>query len=114
MIFLVFLGYLAATVIIECTAVLVIFRRKLYVYYCLLCNILTNPAMHLLLLISVNTFGVKVYFPVLIIAEVAVVFIEAAVYNYLCRFGWRKSVILSVCLNGLSFAAGLIINSMVQ
>jgi len=107
-IYLLFLGYLLATIIIECTAVLIIFRKKAYAYYCLLCNVLTNPALNLLLLVYVNYFGMRAYYPVLAVAEIAVVFIEAAVYNYLCRFGWLKSIMLSAFLNALSLSAGLI------
>ena len=99
------------TVVIECAVILIIFRQKKYVYYCLLCNLLTNPAMNLLLSIFVSLFGVRTYYPVLIPAEIAVVFIEAAVYNYICGFGMRKSVLLSAFLNVISFAAGVLLNN---
>jgi len=100
------------TVVIECAAVLIIFRQKKYVYYCVLCNLLTNPAMILLLSIFVSLFGVRVYYPVLIPAEIAVVIIEAAVYNYICGFGMKKALILSTFLNAISFAAGILLNNL--
>ena len=110
MIYLIFLFYLLVTIIIEGTAIFAVFRRKIYVYYSVLCNVLTNPAMNLVLLIAVNTFGYSVYFPVLAVSEIAVIFTESFVYNYLCRFGVLKSVALSLALNSLSCLAGIIIN----
>jgi len=98
------------TVVIECAVILIIFRQKKYVYYCLLCNLLTNPAMNLLLSIFVSLFGVRTYYPVIIPAEIAVVFIEAAVYDYICGFGMGKAIKLSAFLNALSFAAGVLLN----
>jgi len=100
------------TVVIECVAVLIIFRQKAYVYYCVLCNLLTNPAMNLLLLIFVSLFGLRAYYPVLIPAEIAVIFVEAAVYDYICGIGMKKAVKLSAFLNVISFSAGLLINSL--
>ena len=101
------------TVAIECAAVLIIFRQKEYVYYCLLCNLLTNPAMNLLLILFVSIFRMSVYYPVLIPAEIAVVFVEAVVYDYICGFGMRKAVILSAFLNAISFAAGILLNMVI-
>jgi len=101
---------LLLTVAVEGSAVLIIFRQKEYGYFCLLCNLLTNPALNLLLLVFVSLFGARVYYPVLIPAEIAVVFIEAAVYNYICRFGMKKAIMLSAFLNSISFAAGVLIN----
>ena len=110
-----YLGILRAfllTVVIECAAVLIIFRQKEYVYYCVLCNLLTNPTLNLLLSIFVSLFGVYSYYPVLIPAEIAVVFIEAVVYDYICGFGMRKAVKLSAFLNAISFTAGVLLNNM--
>jgi len=101
---------LLLTVAIECAAVLIVFRQKKYVYYCVLCNLLTNPALNLLLSIFVSLFGVRAYYPVLIPAEIAVIFIEAAVYDYICGFGMRKAVKLSALLNAISFTVGSLLN----
>ena len=110
MIYLVFAGYLLLTVIIEGVAVALLFRQMQYVYYSLLCNLLTNPALNLLLLLFVKQFGENMYIPVLLLAEVAVVFVEAAVYKYICGFRMSKALLLSAFLNVLSFAAGLALN----
>jgi len=108
--FSVFLWSLLLTFIIEGLAVLVIYRRKEYVYYSVLCNLLTNPALNLLLAVSVRVLGGSAYYPALVVLEPAVVLVEAAVYDYICGFGMRKSVTLSVILNVLSFTAGAVIN----
>jgi len=102
---------LLLTLAIECAAILIIFRKKEYAYYCVLCNLLTNPALNLLLYLTVIVFGRKFYYPVLIPAEVAVVFVEAVVYDYICRLGIVKAVMLSTLLNALSFAAGLLLTN---
>ena len=110
MIYLVFLAYLLVTVLVEGAAIFILFRRRDYVYYSLLANLLTNPALNLLLLLSVNLFSEAAYYPTLLVTELAAVLIEAAVYCYLCGFKFPKSLALSTFLNLLSFAAGLILN----
>jgi len=111
--YLVFLWSFLSTLVIEGIVILVIFRRKKYAYYSMLCNLLTNPAMNLLLAASVKLFGVNAYYITLVFAELAVVLVEASVYNYICRFGMRKSVLLSAFLNLLSCMAGLLVNYVV-
>ena len=108
-IYFVFLWSFLSTLAIEGVVILVIFRRKKYAYYSVLCNLLTNPAMNLLLAASVKLFGANAYYLTLVLAEVAVVIVEATVYNYVCRFGIRKSVLLSAFLNILSCMAGFLL-----
>ena len=105
-----FFIYLLLTFMVEGVVILIIFRRKKYVYYSVLCNLLTNPALNLLLTVSSILFGVRIYGLALVILELAVVIVEAAVYNYICGFGIKKSAILSAFLNALSFAAGILVN----
>jgi len=111
--YLVFLWSLLLTITIEGLVIFVIFRCKQYVYYSLLCNLLTNPALNLMLGIFVWIFGERAYLPTLVIVELAVIFVEAAVYRYICGFGMRKSVMLSACLNFLSLSTGVLINRVV-
>ena len=113
LLYLVFLLNLMLTAAAEGAAVFIIFRRKEHVYYSILCNLLTNPALNLLLAGSVRFLGESAYFPVLAAAELAVVFTEAAVYKYICGFGMKKSVILSAFLNSVSFATGILMNSFI-
>jgi len=97
---------LLLTALVEGAAILIIFRRPAFVYYSALCNLLTNPAMNLLLAVSVSILGAGAYYPALILLEVVVVCVEAGVYMYICGFGIKKSVALSAFLNALSFASG--------
>ncbi|MCL2322142.1 MAG: hypothetical protein FWC47_08570 [Oscillospiraceae bacterium] len=101
--------YLLITILVEGIAIFIIFRHLKYIYYSLLCNILTNPALNLLLLYS-NRFGPEAYYLTFLFGEIAVVFIEAYVYNYICRFGFKKSIILSFVLNVLSCGVGFLVN----
>ena len=105
-----FLQVLLLTVALEGAVILVVFRRKKYVYYSVLCNLLTNPAMNLLLAVSFSLFGEGAYWLTLVLVELAVVIVEAAVYNYICEFGIKKAAMLSVLLNVSSFSAGILIN----
>ena len=106
--YLVFLWSLLLTIAVEGAATLIIFRRKIYVYYSVLCNLLTNPAMNLLLAGTIWLFGGSAYYPALVVAELAVVYVEAAAYMYICGFRMKKAVILSAFLNALSFIAGIL------
>ena len=104
-----FLRALLLTVVIEGVAISVLFRCGKYVYYSVLCNLLTNPAMNLLLAISLSIFGEGAYYLTLVVVELAVIFVEAAVYNYICAFGMKKATLLSILLNALSFAVGILV-----
>ena len=108
LLYLEYFRVLLLTFVIEGAAILVLCRHKKYVYYSLLCNLLTNPAMNLLLALSLKLFGSGAYYPALVILELVVVFIEAVVYHYICGFGMKKAMMLSLFLNALSAAAGIL------
>jgi len=108
MIYLIFLELLLITILIEGIVIFLIFRSKKYLYYSVLVNLLTNPALNLLLMLGVKRFGESGYEPILIILEIIVIFIEAYVYDYLTDLGLKKSLFLSVCLNALSCLGGII------
>ncbi len=100
---------LALTSAVEGLLVLLIFRRWRYVYYSVLCNLLTNPALNVLLSLGVFALGAYVYTPLLILLELAVLLIEAYVYRLLCGFSSARALTLSALLNASSFCAGLLI-----
>ena len=114
MIYVVFAGCFLLTVIIEGTVMALIFRRRDFVYYTFLCNLLTNPALNLLLAASLLLLGTGYYGVVLIILEVAALIIEAYVLKLLCGFQWKKALGVSALLNILSFAAGILLNGRVD
>ncbi len=86
------------------------FRKPRYMYYTLLCNLLTNPAMNLVLLLLTQYFGPAVYLPALVMLEIAVVLAEAFVLAYLTDFRFRKAFLVSLVLNASSYFAGMLIN----
>lgn len=109
MIYLIFVRNLVLTVLIEGAAVGVIFRRWKEVYYSLLCNLLTNPALNLLIILLVSGFKLP-YWPVVAVLEITAVVVEAVVYLLLCDGLTRlKAALLSLGLNGLSFAVGTLL-----
>jgi len=111
-IYLIFLVCLSTTIIIEGLTILILFKRKDYIYYSVLCNLLTNPAMNLALLLSVYYFGANAYYLTLVTAEIIIVFVEAKIYTMLNDFKIKKAIMLSVLLNTLSFLAGLLVNKL--
>ena len=112
MIYLLLLLYLTLTVVIEGLAVFALFSRKDYLYYSFLANLLTNPALNLLLSALITYLGVSYYYPVLLILEFTVVLVEAYVYRYLTELSWKHCLLLSLVLNGLSFLLGLVVNAL--
>ena len=117
MIYLVFVWNLALTVAVEGAVMWLLFRRRDYMYYSLLANVITNPAVNLLLFFCVGSLGWS-YWSVLCVLEISAVIIEAVIYGKICEFGigitaWGKALSLSVLLNGLSYGAGYVINGFV-
>lgn len=99
---------LAATVAVEGLLALLLFRQWRLVYYTFLCNLLTNPAVNLLLILAMNAWGREVYTPLVVVLELVALMVEAAVYNYLTEFGGKKCFLLSLLLNAASYLTGLI------
>jgi hypothetical protein len=109
---LVFLSILTITIISEGAVMLLLFRKWKYVYYSLLCNLLTNPALNLILASVYIIFGGAISgcnYIIIGILEIAVVFIEAHVYKLLCGFEHTKALWVSALLNAVSFGAGALI-----
>jgi hypothetical protein len=104
---------LALTVVSESLVVLLLFRNGRFVYYSLLANLLTNPALNLLRLLSLGFFGRAWDVPVLAALELAAVLAEAAVYRRLCDFTALKALAVSLLLNAASFALGLALSGVI-
>lgn len=109
MIYFRFLVNLLLTILIEGSLTAIIFRRRDYVYYSFLCNILTNPALNLILLIFAWIGGLKYYYVALSFLEIIAVIVEAGIWRLLCRFTIRKAFFFSLFLNLASFSAGLLL-----
>jgi hypothetical protein len=107
---LVIVTNLCLTLVLEGLLVALITRDRRIVYYSLLCNLLTCPALNLLVLISLFFWGNAVYVPALVVLESAAVLIECGVYRYLTGYSWGKALGLSAAANVFSLAAGLVLH----
>ena len=77
----------------------------------LICNIITNPAINIILLIA-GIFTEKLWLIYLlgIILEIAVLFAETALYKLILKESFRKCIAVSAMCNTLSFLSGIIIS----
>lgn len=103
---------LAATLLVEGVIVALWFRRRDYVYYSALCNLLTNPALNLALVCVVRFAGLTYYAAALIALEALAVLIEAWVFKRLCDFSPAKAALVSCAVNAASFLTGLMIHGL--
>ena len=103
-----FMLCLGLTVLLEGAVVLLWFRRWDYVYFSLLCNLLTNPALNLLLALLVGNCGLP-YGGTVAVLEVLAVLVEARVYRMLCPFTRGQALAVSLVCNAVSFGAGLLL-----
>lgn len=100
---------LVVTILVEAVVIFIKYRLRDYVYYSLLCNMLTNPMLNLLLYLLVWRLGSEIYMEALILLEIVVVIVEAYVYKILCNFSKREAIKLSILLNVSSYLSGVII-----
>ncbi len=112
MILIIFLGNLIATIVIEGAVIALLFRRRDFVYYSFLCNLLTNPAVNLLLALAAAYLGIAFYYPALALLEASAVLVEAYVYRMLCGFKTSKAFWVSALANAASFLAGFLFYSL--
>lgn len=89
----------------------ILFHSWKYTYYVFLCNLLTNPILNLILVQIANTIPSKWYLPCLVVLEILVVLVEGFILHILCNFRKKRSLLLSLLLNGSSFAVGAILYS---
>lgn len=108
-----FIAAFALTATIEGIVIYVWYRQAQYVYYTFLCNLLTNPALNLLLLLAVWQLGGNAYLPMLMVAEAAVVFIEAAVLRVLMATSYKHAFGVSLVLNLSSIAVGMLFRALI-
>lgn len=104
---------LALTVIAEGLVILLLFRSLRFVYYSLLANLLTNPALNALLVILTTLLGSSAYLPALIALELAAVAAETLVYRTLCDFRPLKALGVSALLNAVSLGLGLALSGVI-
>ena len=109
MIYIVFITNFLFTALIEGILIYLLYRKKEFVYYSILCNMLTNPSMNLLLFFVTKVFGYAYYYIILMVLEIIVVLVEAFIYKLLSNLKISKSLLLSALLNFMSFLFGLLV-----
>lgn len=106
---LLFLTSFFVTELIECGIMQILFHSWKYTYYVFLCNLLTNPVLNLILVQISNMIPPRWYLPCLAVLEILVVLVEGFILHILCNFRKKKSLLLSLLLNGSSFVVGAIL-----
>ncbi len=98
---------LLLTIVIEAAVALIFTRKRRYVLYSYLCNVLTNPALNLILYGVRCVTGDAAYWAVALL-EIAVLFAECAIYRRLDarRRSVRWYFLLSLVTNAASFGTG--------
>lgn len=102
------------TALAEGIGIFCITRSRKFIYYSFLCNLLTNPLLNLLLLLSGQWLGQGAYYPCLVLLETMAVLAEAWVYSLLGGVSRRKALWMSLLLNAFSFLLGLVLNLLVS
>lgn len=105
---LLLLRNLLLTVIVEGAAIALIFRRWNVLFYSALANVLTNPALNVLVLVLCGPLSLP-YVPVVALLELAAVAAETWAYHGLIPLSRPKAAALSFFLNALSFGVGLLL-----
>ena len=106
MILLILFLNLVVTVLIEGVVIWLLFRSRNILYCSLLGNLLTNPALNLLLFICAGLWGAP-YYATVIPLELAAFFIEFCLYRTMGRLTAGRALLASLLANAISFGAGL-------
>ena len=109
------LGYLAglciSTIVLEAMPILLLKEKKKWFKASVVCNVATNPVLNVLLMFLYLYLGWgRLVFGLLLMMELAVVFIEARLYRLLLDKPYGKCLIFSACANTFSFLTGLLID----
>jgi len=101
---------LALTIIIECFIAFAMgYRRKSEILAVILVNTLTNPLLNYIVLAA----GILEFLDsgrfIVVILEIAVVFVEWRVLLYVLGRGGKRLLLLSVVMNTASYVTGLLI-----
>ncbi|MBQ7703211.1 MAG: hypothetical protein IJT40_02430 [Firmicutes bacterium] len=118
--YLLIFGALLLTILIEGVAIYLIKKDKRYVGYSVLVNLITNPAVNLVIFRVNHDFWLwrrwffrgEMTAPYIIVMEIIVVVIEAVCYRAMTGESMTKSLKLSFILNLISYVLGLVLNSL--
>lgn len=100
---------LAVTIVIEGIVMLGLTRTMRWVYYNLLCNMVTNPVLNLAvtIILRITGGGRPAYWACVVIGEAAVVVSEAELYHVMTGEKRGKCYLRSFVTNGISYGCGL-------
>lgn len=105
------LGYVLVTIIIEVIVVLIMgYRKKNFLYVVTLGNVITNPALNTLIIISYFFRGSYISSYMLIMLELLVIYVEFKLLYYVFKNKYSKDKLIKVAfvINGVSFIIGYI------
>ena len=117
--YLLIAGALILTILIEGITIYLIKKDRKYVGYSVLVNLITNPAVNLIVF-RVNHdywlwrrwfFRGEMVAPYIIVMEIIVVVIEAVCYRAMTGESMTKSLKLSFILNLISYVIGILLNA---
>ena len=83
-----------------------LFRKPRFVFYSLLWNMATNPALNVCLMVATAYLGAA-YVPAAVVGEICVFIIEAFLIRALLELSLRKALLLSLLVNAASLLVGL-------
>ena len=98
---------LLLTIAVECSIILLIYRRFKYAYYVMLLNVLTNPALNLIMLFYFTYKGYTGYYMLLYVLEAAVVITEGLIFARLADKKAWEGLVVSMALNMSSYLFGV-------
>lgn len=101
---------LLLTIFIEAIAMFALTRSSSWVFYNLLCNLVTNPTLNVILfLLLIFYVPTTIYYAGVIIGEILVLFAETLLYKLLTTSGYRTCFLRSLITNLCSFLFGLLL-----
>ena len=99
---------LALTELTECVVILIWENNNKTLKSVLLCNLITNPAVNLIMLgIGHLTGNLVIYFGVLGFLELLTIYVEGIILSKMTDYGTKRSFKMSLVLNLVSFLFGL-------
>lgn len=102
---------LLLTVSAEGIVIFLVSRRLKYVWYSVICNLLTNPVLNLVMLLCAPFFADSHIFAYALLAllELLAIAVEGIIYRTLTDMSTARAMMLSLLLNTVSFLSGVIL-----
>ncbi len=100
---------LLLTISAEGILIFLIYKQRKYVKYSVICNVLTNPALNLIMTLSAPLLSRAAGYGLLALLELAAVAAEGFVYRALTDKSLTRCLLLSLVLNAVSFLLGVML-----